>query len=98
LGNVVFPVAIRVSADRWGDYTRLGGVDTNQKLRRAALRLFGNDRERQKLFTRYYHQQQGLLQIHDDFCLEDASDCRDCPFPEQLMQWRPLRRPTPLVG
>jgi hypothetical protein len=54
-------------------------------LRRAALRLLGSDRDRQKLFTRYYHQQQGLLQIFEDFCLEDASGCRDCPFPEQLL-------------
>lgn len=87
LGNVVFPGAIRVSPDRWEDYLRLGGVDSNQKLKRAALRLFGGDQERRKLFTRYYHQQQGLLQIYEDFCLEDASDCRDCPFPEQLLQW-----------
>lgn len=88
LGNVVFPRAIRVSADHWAEYARLGGVDSNQKLRRAALRLFGPDQERQKLFTRYYHQQQGLLQVFEDFCLEDASGCRDCPFPEQLLQWR----------
>jgi len=94
LGNVVFPLAIRVSPERWGDYTRLGGVDSNQKLRRAVLRLFGTDRERQKLFTRYYHQQQGLLQIYDDFCLEDASDCRECPFPEQLLQWRRMSHPV----
>lgn len=93
LGNVVFPGAIRVSPDRWEEYQRLGGVDTNQKLRRAVLRLFGSDRERQKLFTRYYHQQQGLLQIYEDFCLEDASDCRHCPFPEQLLQWRQPLRP-----
>ncbi len=92
LGNVVFPGAIGVSADRWNEYLRLRGVDLNQKLRRAALRLFGPDRERQKLFTAYYHQQQGLLQIYEDFCLEDASDCRDCPFPEQLSQWRRFAR------
>lgn len=92
LGNVVFPGAIRVSPDRWQEYERLGGVGTNQKLRRAVLRLFGTDRERQKLFTRYYHQQQGLLQIYEDFCLEDASDCRHCPFPEQLLQWRTADR------
>lgn len=90
LGNVVFPSAIRVSPENWEEYERLGAVDSNQKLRRAALRLFGPDRERQKLFTRYYHQQQGLLQVFEDFCLEDASGCRDCPFPEQLLQWRGL--------
>jgi len=101
LGNVVFPGAIRLEPDRWDDYARLGGVDSNQKLRRAALRLFGQDRERQKLFTRYYHQQQGLLQIYEDFCLEDASDCRDCPFPEQLVQWHRFAREAvavPVVG
>lgn len=88
LGNVVFPGAIAISADRWSDYLGLGGVASNQKLRRAALRLFGPEERRKKLFTRYYHQQQGLLQIYEDFCLEDASDCHHCPFPEQLAQWR----------
>lgn len=90
LGNVVFPGAIGIFPERWEDYTRLRGVDGNQKLRRATLRLFGVDSERGKLFTRYYHQQQGLLQIFEDFCLEDGSDCRDCPFPEQLRQWREI--------
>jgi hypothetical protein len=88
LGNVIFPGAIRIEPVQWEQYARLGKVDSNQKLRRATLRLFGNDPGRQKLFTRYYHQQQGLLQIYDDFCLEDASECRECPFPEQLAQWR----------
>jgi hypothetical protein len=27
--------------------------------------------------------QQGLLQIYEDFCLQDNSDCAQCPFPEQ---------------
>ena len=92
LGNVIFPGAIRLETTGWDEYTTLGRVDSNQKLRRAALRLFGRDEKRQKLFTRYYHQQQGLLQIYADFCLEDASDCRNCPFPEQLTQWRSLSR------
>ncbi len=95
LGNVLFPGAIGVSPDRWSEYARLGGVDSNQKLKRAALRLFGSDQQRRKLFTSYYHQQQGLLQIYEDFCLEDASDCRDCPFPEQLLQWRDSARAKP---
>ena len=93
LGNVIFPGAMRLEPDYWSEYAALGGVDSNQKLRRAALRLFGIDTQRQKLFTRYYHQQQGLLQIYEDFCLEDASDCRNCPFPEQLSQWRSLAPP-----
>lgn len=88
LGNVIFPGAIGIFPERWEEYTRLRAVSSNQKLRRATLRLLGGDPTRTKLFTRYYHQQQGLLQIFEDFCLEDASECRDCPFPEQLSQWR----------
>lgn len=97
LGNVIFPNAVRLHPENWREYAEMGRVDSNQKLRRASLRLFGRDEMRQKLFTRYYHQQQGLLQIYDDFCLEDASECRDCPFPEQLAQWRD-QTPTTLVG
>lgn len=88
LGNVLFPYAIGVAEDQWRRFACLGGVDSNEKLRRASLRLFGNDEARQKLFTSYYHQQQGLLQIYSDFCLKDASECEQCPFPEQVVQWQ----------
>ncbi|MEM9018817.1 MAG: DUF2851 family protein, partial [Verrucomicrobiota bacterium] len=67
LGNVVFPRAIGLEPDLWDEYRRLRSVDSNQKIRRAGLRLFGSDDSRRKLFTRYYHQQQGLLQIYRDF-------------------------------
>ena len=90
LGNVIFPGVIGLEGDgarQWEAYRSLRKVDTNQHLRRATLRLFGPDEQRRKLFTTYYHQQQGLLQIYRDFCLEDASDCAQCPFPEQLLQW-----------
>lgn len=88
LGNVLFPYFMGVAEDQWRRFACLGGVDSNQKLKRASLRLFGNDEARQKLFTSYYHQQQGLLQIYSDFCLKDASECEQCPFPEQLVQWQ----------
>ncbi len=87
LGNVIFPVLIGLEPNRWGEFAALRKVTTNHKLRRAALRLFGDDDKRQKLFTSYYHQQQGLLQIYRDFCLEDLSECERCPFPDQLGQW-----------
>lgn len=88
LGNVIFPGAIGVREDLWEAFLGLGAVDSNRKLRRAALRLFGPARDRRKLFTSCYYQQQGLLQIYHDFCLEDVSECASCPFPEQLAQWR----------
>lgn len=91
LGNVFFPGVMGAAEEfrdqAWMEYLSLRKVDTNQKLRRAALRLFGQNFDRQKLFTSYYHQQQGLLQVYHDFCLEDSSNCENCPFPEQLTQW-----------
>ena len=91
LGNVILPSIISLGDDRseaaWSGYRDLRGASINQKLRRAGLRLFGAEEDRKKLFTSYYHQQQGLLQIYHDFCLEDASNCENCPFPEQLSQW-----------
>ncbi len=75
----------RESEASWECYRRLGASQSNEKLRRAALRLFGDDPRHQRFQRKAYHQQ-ALLQIYDDFCLRDASGCEDCPFPEQL--WR----------
>lgn len=55
-------------------------------MRRAVLRLFGDD-SRAAEFTQMLHHQQGLLQIYEDFCLEDDSACATCPFPERLKEW-----------
>jgi hypothetical protein len=72
----------------WESYFRLGAGEGNQKLRRASLRLFGTNQKRAAHFQKRYYQQQGLLQIYADFCLEDFSDCAHCSFPEQLRQWQ----------
>ncbi len=89
LGNVLLPWAVGSEPSLWSAYCRTSAVGSNQKLRRARLRLFGDDPDdRFSGFSSRYFQQQALLQIFDDFCLADASECRDCPFPEQLEQWR----------
>jgi hypothetical protein len=31
--------------------------------------------------------QQGFLQVYEDFCMPDRSDCARCPFPRQIAQW-----------
>ncbi len=88
LGNLLFPLAVVNSPERnWARYAKLPAVDSNESLRRAILRLFGEESARGKSFSKRYYQQQALLQIYSDFCLEDASECADCPFPEQLAQW-----------
>lgn len=85
LGNWLFPLAVEEDAGQWELYERLAGGKENEKLRRAKLRLFG---DRPVDFGRLYWQQQGLLQIYEDFCLRDATECSACPMPEQLQQWK----------
>lgn len=86
LGNVLFPAMVAEEPGQWIGYADLPASLENEKLRRATIRLFGEHPERRD-FTKRFYQQQALLQIYEDFCLEDVSDCANCPFPEQLSQW-----------
>jgi hypothetical protein len=70
----------------WAEYSKLPARLTNRRLETGAVRLFGDD-PRRKEFLRTVAHQQGLLQIFEDFCLQDNSDCAQCPFPEQMQQW-----------
>ncbi len=71
----------------WIEYAKLPAQLSNRRLETAAARLFGND-SRRKEFLRTVAHQQGLLQIYEDFCMHDNSDCAECPFPEQMAKWQ----------
>ena len=86
LANVFFPLAIAADATRWTGFKNLRAPLTNQRVEIAALRLFA-DSPRAAEFLKHAALQQGLLQIYEDFCLRDLSDCAHCPFPRQLAQW-----------
>ena len=86
LANVAYPLLVPERTRLWAEYLELPALLDNQKVRRAVLRLFGDD-PRGRDFTKKLHQQQGLLQIYEDFCLEDDSSCANCPFPERLKEW-----------
>jgi hypothetical protein len=86
LANIAYPLLMPERTRLWAEYLELPALLDNQKVRRAVLRLFGDD-PRGKDFTKKLHQQQGLLQIYEDFCLEDDSACANCPFPERLKEW-----------
>src|SRR5882724_2814367 len=86
LANVVYPLAVNDDREIWNDYKKLRAQLSNQAARTAAARLFAGD-PRQRDFVRSLVGQQGLLQIYEDFCLRDASDCASCPLPEQLQRW-----------
>ncbi len=86
LANVLFPFWLAEDVDLWSDYAKLSARLSNRTLETAARRLFGDD-PRGRAFTKTVAHQQGLLQIYEDFCLQDNSDCRQCPFPEQMAKW-----------
>lgn len=67
----------------WNYYQSLPASSPSEAVKRAIMRLFGQ-REDQPELSRYAWQQQALLQIYQDFCLRDNSDCANCPMPEQL--------------
>jgi Protein of unknown function (DUF2851) len=94
LANVLFPfwaahelnTSAAPSSQLWTEYAKLPVRLSNRRLETGATRLFGND-PRRKEFLRTVAQQQGLLQIYEDFCMQDNSDCTQCPFPEQMANW-----------
>jgi hypothetical protein len=94
LANVLFPFWLAHDLDPsvasgtsvWAEYTKLPAQSSNRRLETAATRLFGND-PRRKQFLKTIAKQQGLLQIYEDFCMKDNSDCAHCPFPEQMAKW-----------
>lgn len=87
LANVAYPLLVPERTRLWAEYLELPALLGNQKVRRAVARLFGNS-PLARDFQKKLHQHQGLLQVYEDFCLEDDSACADCPFPERLRQWQ----------
>ncbi len=95
LTNVVYPFVL-AQAQLQGDddlaararegYTALGPHASNSLIRLAAKQLFDSGTEAQR-FLRNNRQQQGLLQIFHDFCLNDKSACALCQFPEMIERW-----------
>lgn len=86
LANVVYPLLVPERTRLWAEYLELPALLDNQKVRRAMVRLFGDAKAAQPYSRKLFHHQ-GLLQIYEDFCLEDHSACADCPFPERLKEW-----------
>jgi hypothetical protein len=87
LANVVYPFAFSIGREIWNEFSKLPARLSNRRLATGATRLFGDD-PRCTQFLRTVTHQQGLLQIYEDFCLQDNSDCAQCPFPEQMQKWK----------
>ena len=85
--NVIIPYQAAEGVDVWKAYSQLPAQLTNRRVETAAARLFADDPRRPEFLKKIAHQQ-GLLQIYEDFCLQDNSDCFQCPFPEQMLRWK----------
>jgi hypothetical protein len=86
LMNVFYPWVIIEQPGKWQDYRALGAEQSNRRVEVAAARLFATDPRRLELL-KSAAAQQGLLQIYEDFCMQDESDCAACLFPRQVAQW-----------
>jgi len=87
LANVFFPLATLAGPAIWSEYCKLPAASSNRRVETAAIRLFGGMPAAKELL-KTAARQQGLLQIYEDFCMRDNSDCERCLFPEQVARWR----------
>ena len=87
LANHLVPLALLEDPGfTWDAYLALRAPAPNDKVRRAAIRLFGARDDLPALLRPLAHHQ-ALLEVYQDFCLDDLSGCSDCLFPEQLQLW-----------
>lgn len=87
LANHLIPLALHENRASFREYEKLRSAAPNEKVVRCGIRLFGSEKSAAPWLKRVCHHQ-ALLQVYHDFCLEDFSECENCPFPEQLSQWR----------
>jgi hypothetical protein len=80
LANVIYPMLHADAREDWETYKQIRSELGNRNLEIVCRRLFGSS-ERAKSHIQFLYQQQGLLQIFEDFCLTDATNCNACRFP-----------------
>lgn len=91
VANIVLPFVAAQSDPQLAQkakaqYDALRPASDNAIVRLAGQQLF----DKAALASRHLkstRQQQGLIQIFQDFCLNDKSACRQCQFPELVKQW-----------
>ncbi len=90
VSNIVLPFAAAVgplAGKAQARYAALKPAPSNSILRMAGQQLFAASGHR---FAKTARQQQGLIQIFQDFCLTDTSACANCQFPELARRWHNL--------
>jgi len=85
--SFLVPLALAEERLSWHEYRKLRHSETGGDVRQVAALLIG-DPEKQRAWTRRVVHQQGLLQLDQDFRLEDFSDGQDGSYAEALQHWR----------
>jgi hypothetical protein len=67
-------------------YAALRAMEANSLLRLASGQFFATPAGARR-FLRTERRQQGLMQVFQDFCLNDKSVCQRCHFPEFVNRW-----------
>jgi hypothetical protein len=83
LANVFIPLLWVSGHLDWNAVRQLPAELDNARLRAMRQRLFGNTPAAARA-PRYLYQQQGLLQLADDFCSANQHDCSRCRLPAYL--------------
>jgi hypothetical protein len=86
LANVFYPWIIVERPEKWESYRAMKAEAPSRRVKVAATRLFSTDARQDELLSSAAFQQ-GLLQVYEDFCMQDESDCAACLFPRQVAQW-----------
>jgi hypothetical protein len=93
--NVVLPFVAALAENQADDglrakakarYDALRAGPSNAVTRLAGMQLFEAQSTARKII-KTARQQQGLMQIFQDFCLNDKSACHQCQFPELARRW-----------
>jgi hypothetical protein len=83
LANVIHPMLVSCHQADWESYKKIRAELSNRRLAIVCRRLFG-EIDCAKEHVRFLYQQQGLLQIFEDFCLADTTNCAGCQFPKMI--------------
>jgi hypothetical protein len=95
ISNIVLPF-VAAYAENDGDrklyeiakvrYAQLPAAPSNSIIRLASCQLFEQPSSARRCI-KTTRQQQGLMQIFQDFCLNDKSACHSCQFPDLVRHW-----------
>jgi Protein of unknown function (DUF2851) len=83
VANVIYPMLAADSPKEWETYKQIRSELANRNLEIVSKRLFGHS-DRADRHLQFLYQQQGLLQIFEDFCLADTTNCQACRFPSMV--------------